>query len=252
MFLKYKNIPEWLKKSKLYISFIENEEIDDGGFEISNRNFKSNIEINNIGDFINLLITCDYWDVKIPKTVYSYINQNNELCMNAIYDNTNYALIKELLIDINDYNNRFEIQLIDVEEEEPYTNIQIYTGLFLISEINFENTYIYNLEELYNSILNKSKCMCILYISPYTSLSNSYSDRRTLFISYEDKVLTVGYYNNVSRLESHITDLYSEWNNGNFLNNAELKTQIIITKFNKERILKSIDDYIIKYKKNFD
>ena len=67
--MKLDDIPNYLKNSPLYISFLENQEDDNEEIFIEDRFLKDNFELNNLSDLENLLDTLNFWlieDEEIP------------------------------------------------------------------------------------------------------------------------------------------------------------------------------------------
>lgn len=80
--MKLDNIPNYLKSSSLYISFLENQdEVED--IFIESKFLKSNFELNNLYDLYSLLHTLNFWlieDEEIPYyEIFSFVNNNKKI-----------------------------------------------------------------------------------------------------------------------------------------------------------------------------
>ena len=67
--MKLNNIPNYLKNSPLYITFLENQEDDNKEIFIEDIFLKDNFELNNLYDLYSLLHTLNFWlieDEEIP------------------------------------------------------------------------------------------------------------------------------------------------------------------------------------------
>lgn len=80
--MKLEDIPDYLKNSPLYISFLENQEDDNEEIFIEDRFLKDNIELNNLSDLENLLDTINFWvidDEEIPYyEIFLFVNGNKK------------------------------------------------------------------------------------------------------------------------------------------------------------------------------
>jgi hypothetical protein len=75
--IKFKEIPNYLRDSLLYQSFIDNHtEQNDEVFVPSN--FKNDLRISNYSDFVQVLEVCSFFMLceQVPKEVERYININ--------------------------------------------------------------------------------------------------------------------------------------------------------------------------------
>jgi hypothetical protein len=81
--MKLDDVPNYLKISPLYISFLENQEDDNEEIFIEDRFLKDNFELNNLSDLENLLDTLNFWlieDEEIPYyEIFLFVKNNKKI-----------------------------------------------------------------------------------------------------------------------------------------------------------------------------
>ena len=80
--MKLDDIPNYLKNSPLYISFLENQNDNNEEIFIEDRFLKDNFELNNLSDLENLLDTLNFWlieDEEIPYyEIFLFVKNNKK------------------------------------------------------------------------------------------------------------------------------------------------------------------------------
>lgn len=78
------DIPDYLKKSKLY-EHLDKDEENNKELSIPKQFFKKDLTIENFGDFILLMNTFKYWTVyEIPYIIYEFVDDNKKLFYDKI------------------------------------------------------------------------------------------------------------------------------------------------------------------------
>jgi hypothetical protein len=127
-----KDVPKWLQGADLYKEAFE---IDpEGTLQVIDR-FKDDVEIKDKTDFVDLLLTCDYFCTPFPDTVEKYIKENKE-AVQELYSFANYGSVRELLKDIEKSNYKIIFSLLQEGKFYVITCLVIKDD-FILTKITF-------------------------------------------------------------------------------------------------------------------
>ena len=242
------DVPNYLKNSPLYLSFLENQKDDNEEIFIEDRFLKDNFELNNLNDLENLLDTLNFWlieDEKIPyyeiflfvknnKKIYEFDNIINKFFnMKVILGISNlyFSKNKDLLYNI--------IKTDDIYLYKYYKKLRfkykpsLLNKSFIVGNCAFE---IFKYE--FNKIFNKNDINYVLNI--YDSSNNYiYNEKiRDIFFREFKKC------NNKSKIIPYIFDYLKNLNINNYIIDVILLTKNL-------ELINSIKDNHLFFQKLF-
>ena len=235
--IKKSEIPNFLKKSHFFEGFDENL---DEELEIPEKNFKKDLGIKNSKDYINLLLTVDYFIIEIPIEINDFENSidNEDEILKVLIKNKYILLInnrltyfKKLILERNEILNfsaniALDYPMQDLEEEDE--DEQYSKNPLLLASFYFKNKIVdYNItfESNLNDLIEFFKS-----IDDYKILSS----KKTGIVGY--------FFNHIIRIiyKENVLSLYINNNRDN--NETICKNNTI--KFYFEAYTKSFDYFL--------